>query len=303
MLVVAGDAVKNESSIMRYIPMRLRKYFYDIDFSTLEEIRLRPLMPVCLVFHHETCFLAQQGGTVKNGKAAVIAQRQDISEAMELLSASSLYAYEDEISRGYITVAGGHRVGICGSAVTKDNHICFIKNIAGLNYRIARMVKNISEGIIEDIYQGGDVRSTLIISPPGQGKTTMLRDVLAALSARGIAVSVIDERRELAAMYNGVPSFDLGLFTDVLEGCPKDEGMSLMIRSMNPKVVATDEIDAREDMEAIKKAAQRGVRVITSIHAKSFEALKEQEDKRQFLSYFSCFVTLKDKQVQEVAVV
>ncbi len=195
-----------------------------------------------------------------------------------------MYAVREEIRNGFVTVEGGHRVGLCGSAVMTGNSISYVKNVSGLNYRFAREITTAAAEIEEHVRD----KNTLIISPPGCGKTTILRDLIRRISDSGIKVSVIDERREIAGMYDGVPSFDIGANTDVLCGAPKAEGIMMMLRSMSPEVIAVDELADEAEMEAVKKAYASGVRVIATMHGSG----RARISIRGAEELFDCIITL-----------
>lgn len=187
----------------------------------------------------------------------------------------SIYAYEEEISNGYITIEGGHRVGICGRAVMENNKIRLLKDISSLNIRCSKAILGVSDKIISDIRtEFGGIHNTVIVSPPKCGKTTLIRDLVRSLSNFGYRIGVCDERSEIAGMYQGIPSYDLGPRTDVLDGCPKAEGMLMLIRSMSPDILITDEIGKPEDMKALEAAIYAGVTIITTIHGKDYQDLE-----------------------------
>ena len=179
----------------------------------------------------------------------------------------SYYAYEEELAKGYITIEGGHRVGICGRAVLDRGRVNLIKDISSVNIRCSREIIGIAEPLRSDITD----RNVLVISPPGCGKTTLLRDITRLLSSSGRQVSVCDERSEIAGTYLGQSAYDLGPRTDILDGCPKAEGMMMLIRSMGPDVIVTDEIGRTEDAAAIEAAVCAGINIVASIHGSSYE--------------------------------
>lgn len=196
-----------------------------------------------------------------------------VEELLNKILDYSYYAHEDDLSNGFITIEGGHRVGICGRVTLKDGNVHLIKDISSLNIRRSREIKGVSDKIISSIVDSGNnyIGNTLIISPPKCGKTTLLRDVARSLSNKGFRVSICDERSEIAGSYNGKYSYDLGNRTDVLDGCPKAKGIIMLIRAMSPDVIITDEIGKPEDVHAIEEALSAGVKVITSIHGSSYE--------------------------------
>ena len=197
---------------------------------------------------------------------------REIRETMETVGRYSLYAHEEELRQGFITVAGGHRVGVAGQAVLEtDGRVRTFKNISYLNIRVSHQMKGAADKILPVMYREGGLRSALIISPPGCGKTTLLRDLIRQISdgnayGPGMTVGVVDERSELAGSFQGKAQNDMGMRTDVLDGCPKEIGMLLLLRAMSPQVIAIDELGSEGELKALGQAAACGCRILATVH-------------------------------------
>lgn len=243
----------------------------------LEELRFTAEKPLVAV-NGEGCFYVDFcGNLVERSKDGVVILKQEIDELFRLLCDGSVYAVEENIKNGYITAAGGHRVGICGTYLFRNGKIEAVREISGINIRIAHEITGVAEGIA-GLIADNSVASTLIVSPPGGGKTTMLRDICRILGGDGYSyrVAVADERGEIAAMYKGKCTNNVGNLTCVIDGCPKNIAMEMLLRSMGPDVVITDEIGNGGDEQAIKKLLCCGVKVIASAHGKNFEDIKKR---------------------------
>lgn len=268
MLTLAKEERMDFCDFMGAIPERIRGLLYDIPMDKLMEVRIRCGMAVSLVCTDGIYHITQKGHITQNCENVIVATAKDIRRGMELITHSSVYAFENEIRNGYITLAGGHRVGITGDAVVVGGEISHIRTVQSLNYRFAREVIGAADSVMGKIYDGKYIKNTLIMSPPMCGKTTMLRDVARQLSLLGKKVSIVDERGEIAALAMGVPSFSLGANCDVLSGVDKADGMLLMLRAMSPDVIITDEIGDERDFAAISEIKKRGVSIITSLHGR-----------------------------------
>lgn len=241
--------------------------------APLEEIRIRMGRPLQLVMDGGDSFIAPDGSLTPEPEGAALATPDDLARTFQLMARGSVYAWEEELRGGFLTLEGGHRVGLCGRAVTEEGKIRTLKQIASLNLRIAREVVGAADPLLPRIIRAGRPCSTLIISPPQAGKTTVLRDLVRQLSAgaphlglAGRKVGLVDERSEVAGCVAGVPQRDLGPRTDVLDGCPKAEGMMLLIRALSPAVVAVDEIGRPADAAAVMEALHAGVAVVATAH-------------------------------------
>lgn len=239
-----------------------------LDFEYLQEVRLRVGQPVILMYKGQEMLLP----TI---------DRDELKETLEYISNYSMYAYEHELRQGFITIEGGHRVGLAGKIVMEEGKIKSLKYISSINIRVAHEVPGCADKIFPYITANKKIHHTLIISPPGCGKTTLLRDLIRQISdgnswVEGVAVGVVDERSELGGCYLGIAQNQLGMRTDILDCCPKAEGMLMLIRTMAPKVVAVDEIGAGEDVHAIEYAMHCGCRMIATVHGTSLEELRRK---------------------------
>ncbi len=263
-----------ENSILHLFPARYRAFWQRTagEQKTLQEIRLRAGRPVILHSGGREHFLTAQGEPTGSLSQAYCAAERELEEILEHICHYSPYAFEEELRRGFVTVAGGHRVGVAGQAVLEpDGRIRTFKNISYLNVRVSHEVKGAADGVLPDMYGGGSLKSTLIISPPGCGKTTLLRDLVRQISdgnvyGPGMTVGVVDERSELAGSFLGKAQNDMGIRTDVLDGCPKELGMLLLLRSMSPQVIAIDELGGDGELAALRQAAACGCKVLATVH-------------------------------------
>lgn len=292
MYIATGETAVCGLGIQSFIPQPLRRYMYGTDLSEAYEIRMRLGKALTICFPDGRFFVNRRGMLTRDISSAVKITRAHIDEALENAVKSSMYSAEEEIRNGYITVNGGNRIGICGKSVITDGKISFLKDISGLNYRIAREVIGSADKVIDSVISDGEVKNTLIISPPGAGKTTLLRDIARRISNCGYNVSIADERCEIAAMHEGKSAFDIGANTDVLSAAPKAEGMLMMLRSMSPDVIVTDEIGTAADAAAIEKIINCGVKIITTVHGNGIEEIRQRSELSGALCFFERFIVL-----------
>lgn len=263
-----------ENRILNVLPRSVRILIHkeQLQYEHLQEIKLRVEKPLLLIYRGEELILGGQ-----RGKPYMVT-KEDVREMLEYISNYSLYAYEQEMKQGFITIEGGHRVGMAGQVIMEGGKIKNMKYISSINIRVSHEVLDCANKIFPYITYNKQMYHTLIISPPRCGKTTLLRDVIRQISdgnrwIKGCTVGVVDERSELGGCYLGVIQNNLGMRTDILDRCPKADGMIMLIRSMAPQVVAVDEIGAKEDVHAIEYAMHCGCKMLATAHGDSMEEI------------------------------
>lgn len=267
--------------VLKYFPEKIEKAIIENSkdsLDSIEEIRLRNGRPIILKM--------QDGEKIIKYDVTT----EDVLYSLQHICENSIYSYQNQISQGFVTVKGGHRVGVSGSSVIEDGKIININYVYSLNFRVAKEVIGSSKRVIKDILnlEENSIYNTLIASSPGAGKTTILRDLIRQISTgikelkfKAINVGVVDERGEITALYKGLPQNDIGVKVDIIENAPKDVAMNMLVRTMTPKVIVADEIGSREDIKAINYAVCSGVKGIFTAHRKfSFRYYFKSNNKR-----------------------
>lgn len=262
-----SGSLGKEEEILKILPVKVGNEVRDFLLKdSIQEIRIKVNKPIIINLPSKEVILN------------TITTLDDIKQILVRVSNYSLYAYEEEIKQGYITIKGGHRIGIAGECVLSQGEVRTIRNISSLNIRICREVKGCSNEVMKFISTNDRVFNTLIVSPPKCGKTTILRDISRNISngmpinnLRGKKVTIIDERSEIASCFNGVPQLDVGVRSDILDNCLKKDGMIMAIRSLSPEILICDEIGTEGDVEALNMAFNSGVNIIVTIHGYSID--------------------------------
>lgn len=272
----------------------------------IQEIRLRVGRPVLVRRAEGDCYLDRQGRFTECRDKAYRCGQKELEEILMHICHDSPYAFEDELRQGFITVPGGHRVGVAGQVVLEgDGSVRTMKHIYYMNIRFACQLFGVAEPVLPFVYRDGQLKNCLIISPPGCGKTTLLRELVRRISdgnshGEGLHIGVVDERSEIAGSYLGIPQNDLGGRTDVLDACPKALGMMMLTRSMSPQVIAVDELGNDGDVEALLAAAACGSKILATVHGADREDAEKRFPKLFDLMLFECLIVLGRRDGQPV---
>lgn len=308
MKIMAG-----REEVLKIFPRDLRAVLgqVTVDFDRVQEIRMRTQKPLLLICGGREYAVKTDGSLavgipdppVRDIRGSGRCQEQErywaragivtvsqaqMKETVEYMCSFSVYAAEEELRQGFITIQGGHRIGVAGRTMAFGQDIRLMKSISFINIRVAHQIQGCANQVMDYLYSDdGRFLNTLVISPPRCGKTTLLRDMIRQVSdgprtqrsgrrIPGVSVGVVDERSELGACYQGVPQNDLGMRTDVLDCCPKSQGMMMLVRSMAPQVIAVDEIGSREDVQAIEYVRNCGCSLAATIHGSSLEDIMQK---------------------------
>jgi stage III sporulation protein AA len=265
--------------VLRFFPIELRQVLAGIQArlqSRIIEIRLRLNQPLEINLGNESRFVGATGAVIEDLKQALIIGSNELKRVINSITTGSFYALDEEMTQGYITLPGGHRVGFGGKVIQNAGKIRLIRNISSLNFRIAKEIRGIAQPVLPLLWKDGRFLKTMILSPPASGKTTLLREIIRevsygvpGLNLPGLTVGLVDERSEIAGSYQGVAQFDVGPRTDILDACPKKEGVYLLLRAMNPQIIATDEIGQESDWAVIEDIINAGISFITTAHARN----------------------------------
>ena len=294
MYIATAEPKRAYGEIISIFPPEIKRCLFSINLQEAQEIRIILGQPLIIHYCDGDYFISKKGVLSMTSSNCVAINKKDIEYITERISLSSLYSVKDELKKGYITISGGHRIGIVGTAVLTNNEVEFIKDISAMTVRIANEVVGCGQKLAKKIMEDG-LKNALIISPPACGKTTLLRDIIREISEAGYYVGVADERCEVAGMYKGISGFNIGPKTFVMEGCQKAYAMECLLSTMAPDVIATDELGQDEDIKALYNAINSGVGVIATAHGRDKEQLLKKDVFKTLIPLFDIIITLSRK--------
>ena len=271
---------KRVAEILNYMPEHLRRMLsktFEITGDVLQEVRIRNRLPLIISTQNGNFAVLPDGKISPAVGGAYIVEPSDIQRIFRAVCENSVYAFSEDIRQGFVTIRGGHRIGITGRAVMESGKIENFREISSINIRVAREVIGSANYIIEDVAKPGGIVNTLLVAPPMGGKTTVLRDLARQISDMGIKTAIADERGEIAALFRGVPQNNVGVQTDVIENAPKAEAAIMLLRTMSPQLIVTDEISTKADAESLLQCFGTGVSVVASTHGSSAEEVMRRE--------------------------
>lgn len=284
---------------------RIRRMFLNVPIRSggLQEVRMRIGKPLLICYEGKEWTFTQDGELTNQAEEGYLVTEADVKETLEHVTGYSLYAFDEELRQGFLTVAGGHRIGVAGKIVYDRGKILCIRNVSCLNIRMSHQKIGCATWLLPYVVEHGEPCHTLILSPPGGGKTTLLRDLIRQLSngtkeAAGKNIGVVDERSELAGSWNGVAQNDLGMRTDVLDCCPKAEGMMILLRAMAPQIIAVDELGSESDGYAVQSVFHCGCKLLATAHGNSLEDIRRSPLLREMVQnqMFERYILLGDRQ-------
>lgn len=278
--------MSNIQIVTSYFPQHIKKIFNKIPFvnyNEIQEIRFRIKRPLSIGLSSGEKFLKINGMLTNyyNEEDILYIDKKEIEETFQSICEYSIYKYANEIEEGYITIKGGNRVGICGTAIYSDEKHIRICDISGLNFRIARQVKNCASYLYSKIFSCS-LSGLLVIGPVSSGKTTIIRD-LCRILGQTYKISLIDSRNEIAGVLNGIPQNDIGIHTDVYDGFIRSKGSLIALRVMSPQIIVCDEIGTEDDVDALLKIHGCGVCIIATAHALSIEDVYKRKAIKQLI--------------------
>ncbi|MBR5156024.1 MAG: stage III sporulation protein AA [Clostridia bacterium] len=268
------------AEILNYMPEHLKRMLsrtFSVTGDSVQEIRIRNSLPLIIGTQNGSFAVLPDGKISPAVGGAYIVETSDIQRTFRAICENSIYAFSEDIRQGFVTIRGGHRVGITGRASMYDGKIETFREISSISIRIAKEIIGAANDIVDKVLMPDKILNTLIVAPPMGGKTTVLRDLARQISNQGIKTAIVDERGEIASVFHGVPQNNVGVQTDVIENVPKAEGTVMLLRTMSPQLIITDEIATKADSDALMQCFGTGVSVVASTHGTSAEEVMNRE--------------------------
>lgn len=267
--MISGIPLAEAAAVLPLPLAKLLDGLSECEWLRVEELRLRRGYPMSVLL---------SDGERPVGGAAIT--ERDLRDVLEAASRASVHTVLEQAKRGFITLRGGHRIGLCGTVNYHEGEIRSLRYLSSLSIRVARAVEGQANGLIPQITDNGRFHNTLVIGAPGSGKTTLLRELIRVLSdghgTKAFRVGVADERGEIAALWQGEPQFRVGRRTDILDGCPKAEGLLMLLRGMNPQILAVDEVTHPDDVTALLEAVGCGAGLLATAHGEGLPDLERR---------------------------
>lgn len=272
--------VKRFEDLLDYLPMGIKEPLLNLNSelkAAVQEIRLRAGRPLTVTMSGSQFFICKSGTYMLPRADSFYVTSSDLNDCFLKLCKHSVYSHNGELCEGYISLENGHRAGICGKVVFRDEKIETIRDISSINLRIAKEIPHSADEILK-YYNGGGI---LICGGPGTGKTTLLRDICRQLASGRVdgfkKVAVIDSRGEIAAVSAGIPHADMGSTADIITGVPKSKGIEMALRTLFPDVIAFDELGDMSEVSGVIQSFNSGVTVITTAHIGSLDDIVKRK--------------------------
>lgn len=279
--------------LYNYFPIRIREIVKRCmsSFNNIEEIRIRCGQNIVFCTCNDKLFVSSNGTFTHKETDGVKLYKEDLKEMIKYFTKNSVYAMQQDIKNGFITLSDGTRVGLCGRCVIKNGELENINNISSFNIRLSRQIEEWGYNVFDEL--GVCNKNVLIIAPPGGGKTTLLRNLIKFASDNGENISVVDERSEISPISDGEKVFNMGMNTDVLSDISKGDGINLMLRTMNPDIIAIDEMLTKEDFKVVKNTFLSGVKVFATFHGMSkMDYIEKADSLTEREIPFDCYITI-----------
>lgn len=290
--------IKEKNMLDKLLQSNVYDSLKSLNFNGIQEIRIRANKPMLIGYFNKYYYLGESG-LVSEKRLAFIPTKNDIENIILRSCNNSLYAINEDLKKGFVSLSDGTRIGICGQVVAENEQVITVKNFSSVNIRIPHEIKGVADKILPHLVENNEFLNTLIISPPNAGKTTMLRDLVRQIADEKYVqnVLIIDDRNEISGTKNGVSMLDVGLFTDIVCGENKIASFENAVRSMSPDIIATDELGTINDIKAVEYASTCGIKIIATVHSKNLQEFKVKNDFKNIINnqIFERYIVLSSK--------